>query len=438
MSLLSTTRLILSSYGRGQGRLSSRFISLIKPPGTPDVPDRTVGEVVRDLTETVIGGPASYDPELYKRQRERLIDLVPKSQEELAPRRMTDSFDQAIIPLGSDTKLRDRYTTFFGGVRVGRLLEDMDIFAVHLVFKHMLISGGGKENPQSPFSIVTALVDSIDVRKQLSATQDIKMMGHVTWVGKSSAESTLQLFQLREGKWIHVTDANFVLVVRDPMNKGSSFVNPMAAETHEEKDLFNRGESNKIARLGAAGESLFKHPPSEEEKRIIHDFFIKTVDHKALSFKARVKPENSVWMEDAKLKTIIVCQPENRNRFNKIFGGFIMRKAFELAWANAYVYGCKRPFINHMDDILFRAPVDVGSLLYMNSQICFTEDDKIQVRVSAEVIDPSTGKLDLTNVFQYTFDTKDEDDVPMIIPKTYHEAMMYLEGRRHFLTSVSR
>ena len=77
-------------------------------------------------------------------------------------------------------------------------------------------------------------------------------------------------------------------------------------------------------------------------------------------------------------------------------------------------------------------------IVKIHFQICYTEDDKIQVRVSAEVIDPSTGKLDLTNVFQYTFDTKDEGNVPMIIPKTYHEAMMYLEGRRHFLTSVSR
>ena len=183
MSLLSTSRVILSSLGRGPCQLA-RFISLIKPPGTPDTPDRTVVEVVRDLTESVIGGPTSYDPESYKRQREKLIDLVPKSQEELVPRHMIDSFDQAIIPLGSDAKLRDRYTTFFGGVRVGRLLEDMDIFAVHLVFKHILLSGGDKENPQSPFSIVTALVDSIDIRKPMSANQDIKMMGHVTWVGE--------------------------------------------------------------------------------------------------------------------------------------------------------------------------------------------------------------------------------------------------------------
>jgi hypothetical protein len=50
-------------------------------------------------------------------------------------------------------------------------------------------------------------------------------------------------------------------------------------------------------------------------------------------------------------------------------------------------------------------------------QICYTEDDRIQTRVSAEVIDPSTGQLSLTNVFQYTFSTKDAVAVPSIIPK---------------------
>ena len=67
-------------------------------------------------------------------------------------------------------------------------------------------------------------------------------------------------------------------------------------------------------------------------------------------------------------------------------------------------------------------------------QICYTEDDKMQVRVSAEVLDPSTGKLNLTNVFHFTFETRNAD-VPRIIPKTYFEAMLYLEGRRHFLKS---
>jgi hypothetical protein len=45
--------------------------------------------------------------------------------------------------------------------------------------------------------------------------------GHVTWVGRSSAESTVNLEQKVEGKWEQVTTARFVLVARDPLNRYS-------------------------------------------------------------------------------------------------------------------------------------------------------------------------------------------------------------------------
>ena len=68
---------------------------------------------------------------------------------------------------------------------------------------------------QSPFSIVTALVDRIYMHGKLNFDQDIKMSGHVTWVGRSSAESTLVLEQQREnGTWEQITEASFVLVAR--------------------------------------------------------------------------------------------------------------------------------------------------------------------------------------------------------------------------------
>ena len=34
-------------------------------------------------------------------------------------------------------------------------------------------------------------------------------------------------------------------------------------------------------------DSLFQSPPTNDEKEIIHDFFIRTVNHKARSFKVR-------------------------------------------------------------------------------------------------------------------------------------------------------
>jgi len=395
--------------------------------------ERTIQQVVSSLSLDVIGGPKFFDPDLYNQARQELLTILPSSQDELPPRRMVESYDAAVIPIGSDRILRDRYSTIHGGVRIGRLLEDMDIFSVHLVFKHVL-NPRQKEGMLSPFSIVTALVDQIDFTGEILSDSDIKMSGHVTWVGKSSAESTLYLEQVRDGQWKKVTEAKFVLVARDPLNRGSAVLNPLDIVTSEEKEIYEKGIQNKVRRQAMSQDSLFRLPPSAAEQEIIHDFFIKTVDHKAMSFKARIKPENCVWMEDAKLKNLIICQPENRNRFNKIFGGFIMRQAFELAWANTHVYGKCRPYIVHVDDIWFRKPVEVGSMLYFNSQVCYTEDNYIQTRVSAEVLDPKTGGMSVTNVFQFTFQMRKEG-TPQIIPKTYHEAMMYLTGRRHFLNS---
>lgn len=45
-------------------------------------------------------------------------------------------------------------------------------------------------------------------------------------------------------EWNTVTKARFVMVSRDPMNKGSAILNPLIAETEEEKALFRRGEGN--------------------------------------------------------------------------------------------------------------------------------------------------------------------------------------------------
>ncbi len=46
-----------------------------------------------------------------------------------------------------------------------------------------------------------------------------------------------------------------------------------------------------------------------------------------------------------------------------------MREAFELGWATTCVHVKARPSVVCMDDIYFRKPVEVGSLLYLSSQV---------------------------------------------------------------------
>ena len=42
------------------------------------------------------------------------------------------------------------------------------------------------------------------------------------------------------------TEATFVLVARDPLNRGSAFINPLEVVGEEEERLFKLGEQNKI------------------------------------------------------------------------------------------------------------------------------------------------------------------------------------------------
>uniref|UniRef100_A0A8C3BVL4 Acyl-CoA thioesterase 9 n=1 Tax=Cairina moschata TaxID=8855 RepID=A0A8C3BVL4_CAIMO len=347
-------------------------------------------------------------------ERKALHTLLAKRQEDLPPRRMKDSYLEVILPLGSQPQIREKYLNVYNSVRFGRILEDLDSLGVLICYTHTK----QEAQPRSPLSIVTALVDKINLRKKVVHPDcDIKFTGNVSWVGKTSMEVKMHMLQLHDGDYCPVLDATFVMVARDPENKRPAFVNPLIPESPEEEEIFKQGEMNKLKRIDFSTASLLKMAPTAEERNIVHDIFLNTLDTRTVSFRSRVLPPNSVWMEDAKLKGLQICHPQERNIFNRIFGGFLMRKAFELGWATACSCGGSRPFIVSVDDIMFQRPVEVGSLLLLSGQVCYTEKNYIQVRVHSEVYDADTREHHTTNIFHFTFIS--ENEVPRVVPKTY-------------------
>ncbi len=63
------------------------------------------------------------------RSAEILSMNLARSQSELPSRRMQESFRWAVIPLGTDAKMREKYINFHNQVRFGRILEDLDSMA---------------------------------------------------------------------------------------------------------------------------------------------------------------------------------------------------------------------------------------------------------------------------------------------------------------------
>ena len=58
------------------------------------------------MQDKLLGGPQTYDPNLYHKKREDLLKILPTDQSQLPPRRMIDSYDAAIIPIASNPLLK--------------------------------------------------------------------------------------------------------------------------------------------------------------------------------------------------------------------------------------------------------------------------------------------------------------------------------------------
>ncbi|KAK7601795.1 hypothetical protein V9T40_009236 [Parthenolecanium corni] len=385
------------------------------------------------MTE-IMGLTRGYQPLSFNQNRNHLLQYLPESQNELPTRCMQDSFDDAIIPLSTDYDLQDKYVTYLGYIRLGRIMEDMDFFAVWCALKYL-------HNPKqpigepTPYVIVTVLVDEVQFTQVTpKPNKDIRISGEVTWTGKTSMEITVWLEQNIDGYWQRITCAVFVMVARNSTNTGPAFVNKLVPNGEREIEMYKRAEARASRRKLEKSDSLINKEPTSDEQTLIHDIFIRTVDTTDPLLGRRILPPGCVWLEDTTLTSNIFSHPEDRNFHNKIFGGFLMRQALELGWLTAYCHCKHRPILRYISDISFKQPVNVGSLLRLTGQVVFTEQNFIQVVVHAEVFDPMKSTTTTTNSFHYTFEAN--NIISSVMPQSYHESMMYIDGKRHFEQAI--
>ena len=159
------------------------------------------------------------------------------------------------------------------------------------------------------------------------------------------------------------------------------------------------------------------------------------------------------FMSDTVLKSAMIMQPQDRNRHSfMIFGGFLLKQTFELAFCCAASFSHSRPNFLALDPSTFENPVPVGSVLYLRATVEFTEPygdpqqkqgqnqtqdqrqepgssrfTKVQVRVDSKVRDVEHGTKNPTGMFHYTFLV--EKDI-QVMPKEYTEFMMWTDARR--------
>ncbi|EEC02415.1 acyl-CoA thioesterase, putative, partial [Ixodes scapularis] len=360
---------------------------------------------------------------------------LPTSQDELPPRSMRDSYDECIIPLATSLQVQKSHISASGIVRFGRILEDMDVFAVWLCYRHLQYPGMSFGVPM-PVNVVTALVDNIHSESIEFPTHfDIKLRGHISWVGRTSLESTMEVLlyiffcTTCLAEFCHSSNGDATLrPFNDQVARYSQF---LFCDPRFSSLMPGGREVVESRRKAFQEQSILKVPPNREERMLLHKLFQENFDPETYILKSDECPHGAIWMHDAKLTNVIICQPEFENLYNKVFGGFLMRSAYELAWSTAYLLSGRRPRPYHTDDIWFRKPVEVGSLLHYEAQVVYTRENFMQLNVNATVINPNTGSNIITNVFHFTFQLDGEGPAPRVTPKSYPESLLYIEGRRY-------
>ncbi|XP_057957030.1 acyl-coenzyme A thioesterase 2, chloroplastic-like [Malania oleifera] len=367
---------------------------------------------------------------------ERPVDLPIEDsnlQSVLVTKTPSQSRTGILYKFSSDYILREQYRDPSNEIRIGKLLEDLDALAGTISFKHCV----SDDNTTRPLLLVTASVDKMILKKQIRIDADLEIVGAVTWVGRSSMEIQLEVIQSLQENSNPSSDslalvANFTFVARDSKTGKSAPVNQISPETEHEKLLWKEAEERNKMRKKKKGERK-KEIEIEEVDRL-----------KELLAEGRIfcdmpalADRDSILIRDTCLQNSLICQPQQRNIYGRIFGGFLMHRAFELAFSTAYAFAGMTPCFWEVDHVDFLRPVDVGDFLRFKSCVLYTQLEDlaqplINVEVVAHVTRPELRASQVSNKFYFTFTIRPEAmknglKIRNAVPATEEEARRVLE-----------
>ncbi|KAL3635079.1 Acyl-coenzyme A thioesterase 4, mitochondrial [Castilleja foliolosa] len=353
-------------------------------------------------------------------------------QSELIAKAPSKSRTSVLYKFSSDYILREQYRNPWNEIRLGKLLEDLDALAGTISFKHC----SSEDSSRKTLLLVTASVDKMVLRKPIRVDTDLTIAGSVTWVGRSSMEIQLEVTQPSEDSSdpsdaVALT-ANFTFVARDSKTGKSTIINQISPETKHEKSLFEEAEERNKLRKKKKGEQ--KKEISDEEKNRLDELLS---EGRVFCDMPALADRDSILIKDTCLQNSLMCQPQQRNIHGRIFGGFLMRRAFELAFATAYSFAGNAPCFHEVDHVDFLKPVDVGNFLRFNSCVLYTELENpsqpmINVEVVAHVMRPEDRSSEVSNKFYFTFTVHSDalmngQKIRNVVPATEEEARRVIE-----------
>ncbi|EAR89305.1 acyl-CoA thioester hydrolase (macronuclear) [Tetrahymena thermophila SB210] len=338
------------------------------------------------------------------------------------------------MPFSTDESLQFRFSNIDGTtMRTGKILELMDYCAGIVSFRHTY----SPETGLTPTNIVTGCLDNVRFfQNNIPINEDLYAQGYPTWVGSTSLEVRVDLFGKKQNpknqkdQWDLYVSAFFLMVAKGKVSQSNYQLPQLDFDKDEDFEKFQlrweMGKAHQAERLKQKNNNLIKNPPTAEESLLLHKIWQLT----------KQSPKSFTRIKHTQTSKQIVMHHQDKNIYMKVFGGVVLREAYDSAFSAIYLFSGEEPELFHIDDVSFLTGVDIGSLVNYHAYITYTEKHLAHVKVVITKIEPcdEQNKIYKTSEVHITMFSKKE--LKQVYPKSYEEQIDYLEGKRR-ITHIS-
>ncbi len=350
----------------------------------------------------------------------------------------TDTTRHQTLPLGSDLHLRRQFMVLNeplqGNLRFGLLLEILDKIAEETALTYV-----HKFHPEA--RVVTAAIDDIFVRHAADVTRDITFHARINHVGRSSLVIGIRVEHPGDPV-VNIASCHFTMVARSgEVDQESSIALP-PLEYPDELEQKRSAKAISSREEYLRQQSLLSEPPTREEFLMLATLHQEQEDTGVSTGR---RGEDESCFRGHRADRLITeswerMYPEKENVPRSIFGGYLIRRAFELSSICSGLVATDRPIIAAVTRINFFQPVRIGDTLHFTSRVVYTSESFICVEASIKRTSLDRSSKALSNSCFFTFVNVNSElahqPVPQIYPSTYAEDARYLAAHRNLRTLV--
>jgi acyl-CoA hydrolase len=352
--------------------------------------------------------------------------------------RPNETTHHQVLALGSDPELRRRFMVLDeplqGNLRFGLLLEILDKIAEETALKYV-----HRYHPDA--RVVTAAIDNILIRHAADVTRDIVFHARINHVGRSSLVVGIRVEQSGEPV-NHIASCHFTMVARSGSGDQECSVALPPLEYLDELEKKRAAKAEASREEYQRQQSLLTEPPSREEFEMLVKLH-QAQDEPDLSVGRRAHDETGFRGYKAS-RLVTDCwermYPEKENVPRSIFGGYLIRRAFEVSAICSELVAPDRSIIAAVTRINFFQPVRIGDTLHFTSRVVYTNGSFVCVEANIERTSRDRTTKALSNSCFFTFVNVNSalvhQPVPAIYSASYDEDARYLAAHRSLQSLV--